>query len=147
MFISTSLVLLVILAALHFLIKVKTDNPGSFFRWGGYLVLIGAVILLLCLAYKGVRKMTHKGKSGHYGMQHRSMANDNLCSGMNDCMGKNKMECGPGMKRGMGNNACCACCGEMEMQKGKGMKKRNQQWTTDTIDRKIINKEIEIVEQ
>jgi hypothetical protein len=193
LFISIPLVLLAILAALFFLAKVKTENLGAFFKWSGYLVLIAAVGLLMCLMLKGARKMKHrmsgadkecmymeKGMNGGKGKM-------GACTGMGDCTGMNKMNCGHGkgmgmkecagmdmmdcghgkgmdMKgcagmdkmdcghgKGMGEGSCCACCNDMGMM-GKGhmdggcdhMKSES---TTDTIDGKIIKKEIKIIKK
>jgi hypothetical protein len=168
LFVTISLVLLVILATLHFLAKVKTENLGAFFKWSGYLVLMAALALLVCLLFRGVRQMTHSGGGGakmeckamHKGMKGgKGMLG--RCSGMQDCSGMNKMNCshgkGMGMKEcsGMGKMdcgsghdmvgaGCCACCGDMEMM-GKG--RMRSESTTDTIDGKIIKKEIEIIEK
>ena len=174
LFVTIPLVLLVILATLHFLAKVKTENLGAFFKWSGYLVLMAAVALLVCLMFKGVRQMTHRGsgakmecRSMHQGMK-GGKGMKGRCSGMQDCSGMNKMNCshgkGMGMKersgmgkmdcgsgKGMGDAGCCACCGDMEMMgkgnMGAGCEHMKSESTTDTIDGKIIKKEIKIIKK
>jgi hypothetical protein len=155
LFVTVPLTLLVILATLFYLAKVKNDNLGSFFKWSGYLVLIAAAGLLMCLMFKGVRKMTHRNGGANMECSHMQKGMQGGkgmkggCSGMQDCSGMNKMNCSHGGGMDAGN--CCACCGGMGMmgrgKMGAGCTHMKSESTTDTIEGKIIKKEIEIVEK
>lgn len=151
---AVPLVLLVILASLFYLIKVKNENHGNFFKWGGYLVLLAAIALLACMVFKGVKKRMHRSNCEPKEMMHmkKSMKMKggmmDKCSGMENCSGMNKMACSN--EGGMGDG-CCSCCGGMEMM-GKGdMKSHGDHMTressTDTIDGKIIKREVEIIKK
>jgi len=161
-----SLVLLVILASLHFIAKVKSENLSAFFKWSGYLVLLAAVGLFLCLVFKGTRKMNHRmrGADKEYMRMEKHMGTMRRSShGMDGCSGKSSMDCGHGMKsrssmkqmdccneKEMSGMECCSCC-DMEMmehgQMGSGCDRMKSESTTDTIDGKIIKKEVKIIKQ
>ena len=147
LFVSTSIVLLVILATLHYLAKVKAESLGSFFKWSGYLVLLAAVCLLAGLTFKGVRKaMNRKHRMNmEHSQMHEGMKMKRSKTMAADCSGMGMMDCG------MGEKGCCCCCGEMDkMGKGhmrSGCEEMESKITTDTIDGKIIQKKIEILKK
>lgn len=130
LYVTICLTLLTILAALWYLIKVKNESHGAFFKWSGYLVLIAAVCLLLGLVFKGGRKMSRRNHNSSEACHHGSK---NM-KGMH-------MNCSM-------NGADCCCSGEVGSMKRKIMKKEegssSTESTTDTIDGKIIEKEITI---
>jgi hypothetical protein len=61
-FLSLSVTLLVIIASLHLLAKVRNENLGIFSKLLSYLVLIIAVLMLACQLFRGIDKMEHGGK-------------------------------------------------------------------------------------
>jgi hypothetical protein len=109
LYLSISFTLLVLLASLHLLIKVKKEGLGSSFKWGCYLIMLAAMFLLLCQLVCGVIKMRH-----HF-CQSRAMMGQ--CDGMY----------GGGMgchRDGMMQRGCChemGCCdgGGMKCMDGK----------------------------
>ena len=131
LFVTISFTLLVILAALFYLLKVRNENHGPFYRWAGILVLMAAAGLFLFLVFKGVKRLIRHDYRDHREMQYRHD-------------GKKKR-----MKmRTSGNASGCShdasCC--MEMKHGSGDSTGTYfESSTDTIDGKIIRKEIEII--
>ncbi len=141
LYVTISLALLAILAALWYLIKVKNESPGAFFKWSGYLVLIAAVGLLLCLVYKGGRKMQRRNHKSAMECTHGNYhGNSGKNKGSHNCF-QNSMNCS------MNGENCC-CCSDSGMMKRKNsnrdMEDVSTESTTDTIDGKIIKKEITI---
>lgn len=150
--ISIAVTLLVMLSALYFLAKVKTDNLGPLFKWTAYLVLLVATGLMVVQLARGCSKVWH-----------RKMCSDTECGAD---MHQNKMM-GKSMGHGGRNSACC--CAEMDctdhcnmkgmddccmggMMGKKGMKMNCgpgviRESSVDTVDGKIIMKETEIIER
>ena len=115
--------ILVIIAVLLFIAKVKKDELGKGFKWIGYILLVIGFLTLACTLTRGIMGMTccrqqcETGAPGcHAGMGH-------CCGGMNSC---GAGSCGAGMKDGctMGKDggmmkdgkACCS--GEKEGKMG-----------------------------
>ncbi|HMT30250.1 MAG TPA: hypothetical protein PKD91_13330 [Bacteroidia bacterium] len=165
LYISICLTLLVILLALFLLAKIKSEMLGSFYKWITWLVLIVAGTILVCQLARGVGRMMHRGKcdgkecashGGHMKMKGHAGASMKMkgcemggkganCPMMEQC-GKNlsKEECAA-MCEKMGIKDCCT--GGMvdcPMHSGEMI---HHESTTDTIDGKIIKKEIEIIEK
>lgn len=64
-FLSLSVTLLVIIASVHLLAKVRNENLGILSKLVAYLVLIIAFSVLACQLYKGISKMgNYSGKCG-----------------------------------------------------------------------------------
>lgn len=64
-FLSLSVTLLVIIASVYLLAKVRNENLGILSKLVAYLVLIIALSVLACQLYKGISKMgNHSGKCG-----------------------------------------------------------------------------------
>lgn len=61
-FLTLSVTLLVIIASVHLLAKVRNENLGIFSKLVSYLVLIVALLMLCCQLFRGVDKMEHGGK-------------------------------------------------------------------------------------
>lgn len=188
LYISICLTLAVILAALHFLAKIKTEMLSSFYRFVTWGVLLIALAVLVCQLTRGIGKMMH-----HSGKCNGKECVDNSCPpGSMKCM----MECGnmpsskcghgymgmsncgtmgmhAGCKERMGMESTCQMmdkCGKnrskeecAEMCKNMGMKDCckggmancpmnkggmiHHESSTDTVDGKIIKKEIDIIEK
>ncbi len=64
-FISLSVTLFIIIAALHLLAKVRNENLGIFSKLVAYLVLVIALLMLVCQLYRGVHRM-EKGEKKHH---------------------------------------------------------------------------------
>ena len=135
LFVTISITLLVILAALFYLLKVKNENHGPLYRWAGLLVLAAAFSLFLFLVFKGVKRLlrhdhrdyremkVHKsGKS-----EHRKMKMNN---GMHECC----------------NHAAC-CCNDSGFREFSDSSRVQMESSVDTIDGKIIRKEIKIIKE
>src|SRR5688572_20001851 len=108
LFVSTCIVLLVILATMHYLAKVKSENLGPFFKWIGYLVLLAAACMLIGLMFKGIKKVTRYGR-GHSDhqihMEHRKSGEKAKKRSYRQSMHHEEMS-------SSGNHCCCydACC-------------------------------------
>lgn len=59
LYITICFTLLVILASLHFLAKLKTEGSGKLLRWAAYLVILVASLILLCQLSRGLVEMRH----------------------------------------------------------------------------------------
>ena len=147
-FIAISLTLLTILAALHYLIKVKTEIHPAVYRWAGYLVLVVAGAILVCELSQGViQMMHHRGKAGTHcgnGNFKRIDVSHGNCgshhgsfSGMGDC----------------GMSSCGNHGGNVNAHNKKRMKFIAEQGDsiveliTDTTDGKLIRKEIRVIKE
>jgi tellurite resistance protein TehA-like permease len=62
-FLSLSVTLLVIIASVHLLAKVRNENLGILSKLLGYFVLLTAVLILACQLYRGVDKMERGDKN------------------------------------------------------------------------------------
>lgn len=181
LYLSVCLTLAVILAALYFLAKIKTQMLGSFYRLMTLAVLIIAVAILVCQLARGIGRMMHHGgkchdkecidescppgsdkcmkecgnkpsyKCGHEGkgkcemMGMHGMGMEENCPMMDKC-GKNmsKEECAEMCKK-MGMKDCCkGGMANCPMHEGNMVQEES---TTDTIDGKIITKEIKIIKK
>ena len=60
-FIALSATLLVIIASVHLLAKIRNENLGIFSKLLAYFVLITAFLMLACQLYRGIDKMEHRG--------------------------------------------------------------------------------------
>lgn len=164
LYISICLTLLVILLALFMLAKIKTEMLGSFYRWITWLVLIAAGTILVFQVARGVRRMMKSGKcdnkecsasrGGYHQMKGHGMGKGGhmnmkghgaACPMMEKCSnGMSKEECAE-MCKSMGIENCCT--GGMVNCPMHDDETVRQESTTDTIDGKIIKKEIEIIEK
>jgi hypothetical protein len=61
-FLSLSVTLLVIIASVHLLAKVRNENLGILSKLLAYFVLLTAVLILACQLFRGVDKMERGGK-------------------------------------------------------------------------------------
>lgn len=59
-FLSLSVTLLVIIASVHLLAKVRNENLGILSKLLAYFVLLTAVLVLACQLFTGVNKMEHR---------------------------------------------------------------------------------------
>lgn len=162
LYISICLTLLIILLALFMLAKIKAEMLSSFYRWVTWLVLIAAGILLVFQVARGVRRMMKSGKCesrecsanpGCYhhmkgpGMNKRGHMKGHgaSCQMAEQCSnGMSKEECAA-MCKSMGiDNCCTGGMVDCPMHDDELVRKES---TTDTIDGKIIKKEIEIIEK
>ena len=132
LYVTISLTLLTILAALWYLIKVKNENHGPFYKWSGYLVLIAATGLFLWLVFKGARKMSRRNHNASVECIH----------GAKNMKGMKSMHAGCSV----GENCCCS--GESGKMERKIMRNNREseitESTRDTVDGKINEKEITI---
>ncbi len=138
LFVTILLTLLVILAALFYLLKVKNENAGPFYRWSGLLVLAAAAALLTFLIFKGVKRLVRHDHRDHREMQMRkegkkSRMRDKHCNGMHEC---NEAKEGH-------------CChpGEGESGTWSDSTVFQKEVTVDTTDGKITRKEIRIIKK
>ena len=162
LYISICLTLLVILLALFMLAKIKTEMLSSFYRWITWLVLIAAGIILVFQVARGVRRMMKSGKCDYkecsaspgcyhhlkgHGMNKRGNMKGHGadCPMMEKCSnGMSKEECAA-MCKSMGiENCCTGGMVDCPMHDDATVRKES---ITDTIDGKIIKKEIEIIEK
>ncbi len=162
LYISICLTLIVILLALFMLAKIKSESLGPFYRWIALLVLLAAGIILAFQVARGVKRKMRSGKcadtectSDHKGnhqmkrnskskmmMRHDKNAN---CPMMEKCgKGMSKEECAV-LCKNMGIENCCS--GDMVDCPMHDGETAHHVSTTDTIDGKIIKKEIEIIEK
>ncbi len=169
LYISICFTLAVILFALRFLAKVKTEMLGAFYRWITLLVLAIAGLVLVCQLARGVGRMRHhigkdcsEGSCNEGGMKNDHSARNGRMGGMNhscEMQGMGKEGGCPMMDQcpeGMSKEACMMKCKKMRMSDCKegmanckmhGAGLTHSESTTDTIDGKIIKKEIEIIEK
>lgn len=61
-FLSLSVTLLVIIASVHLLAKVRNENLGLLAKLLAYFVLLTAVLMLVCQLYRGIHKMEKRGE-------------------------------------------------------------------------------------
>lgn len=143
LFVTISITLLVILAALFYLLKVKNENHGAAFRIPGLLVLAAACSLLLLLTFKGVKRLIRHDRRDDREMKFHG-------NGNNMRMGKEEMNCmhshGDKMK------CCCMddgddCCMEKEHDRMSDDMHSKTEISTDTTDGKVIKKEIRIIKK
>lgn len=73
-FISLSVTLLVIIAGVHLLAKIRNENLGILSKLIAWLVLVVAILMLSCQLFKGGKMMRHGG--GNWGPHHEMMMDD-----------------------------------------------------------------------
>lgn len=161
-FTSISLTLLVLLLGLFFMGKTKTEFNSWFYRLMAMFIVAVAGILLIVQLWSGCSRFYHSRM--HNGNQHEMMhyqnpkmhrSGERSGCGMADC---NMTDCDMA-KCGMTDYDNIAACGMAGrgMHRGKKMKLRKRmlegtgdtlkESTVDTVNGKIIKREIEIIKQ
>ena len=121
-FISLSVTLFIIIAAVHLLAKVRNENLGIFSKLVSYLVLLVALLMLCCQLLRGVDRMERgEGKCKKECKREMMMGGkgDHHMMVMKKCRkGEMKGKC----TMGMHEEACCKmggkegeCCGGKDM--------------------------------
>ncbi len=136
-FLSLSVTLLVIIASVHLLAKVRNENLGILSKLLAYFVLLTAVLVLACQLFRGVDKMERGGKKckkeckmmmGEEGEHHMMMKKFRHGDGKESgCIMKMREECtcpmGENGKCKEGKDCKMECCndslakGECKMHK------------------------------
>lgn len=153
-FLSIAFTLIAATGLVYLLTRTRTGEHGSFVKWSTYVLLFIAAAVLVCQLAQGVRRMMHQG--GRDGWKAKSMCHPGKkkmkggCAMMGSCCGMNAGCCS-----GMQEHGCSATeHGGMEGcgMDGAKMKRRagdtmHSESTTDTVDGKVIQKEITIIEK
>lgn len=132
-FLSLSVTLLVIIASVHLLAKVRNENLGILSKLLGYFVLLTAVLILACQLYRGVDKMERGDKKckkecrkemmmGGEGCQDKMMKKCSHGGGMDEACACPKDEDGKCIKT-EGKDCKMACCNDSASAAGCKMHK------------------------
>ncbi len=132
-FISISVTLFIIIAAVHLLAKVRNENLGIFSKLIAWLVLLTALLMLVCQLYRGVHKMEKRGdkckKECKMDGDHHMMIKKKMHhGGKGNCSMHMEDECtcpkGEDGKCKDGGNCKMECCNDSAAHEhGKGMHK------------------------
>lgn len=119
LYLSISITLLVMIAAMHLLAKAKKETLGSLFTWITYFIILVATLILICQIARGMKRMcSHKEKGMHGmmmgGMGHHMMMRGECNEEMEGCEGmggrmegcEGNMKCDEGMKDCKGMKGC-----------------------------------------
>lgn len=75
-FLSLSVTVLVIIASVHLLAKVRNENLGILSKLLAYFVLLTALLILVCQLFRGVDKMERGGGKCKKGCSEMMMGED-----------------------------------------------------------------------
>lgn len=153
-FLSIAFTLIAATGLVYLLTRTRSGEHGSFIKWSTYVLLFIAAAVLVCQLAQGVRRMMHHG--GKDGYKAKSMCHPGKksmkggCAMMGSCCGMDAGCCSGmqehcGMNKGRGGMQSCGMEGGM-MKARSGDKMRSES-TTDTVDGKVIQKEITIIEK
>ena len=102
LYLTISITLLVMIAAMHLLAKARKENLGSMFTWITYIIILIATLVLICQVARGCKRMCSPKEKGMHHMMMRGMCNEEMegCEGMGGRMEgcESKMKCDEGMK-------------------------------------------------
>lgn len=129
LFVTISFTLLVMLASLFYLMRVRRENAGPFFRFSGWIIFAAASVLFLFLIFKGVKRLMRHDHRDHRAMQMHHEGK----RAHGKMKGDGKDECGSHE----------ACCSKMHHNGDSTY----YESATDTIGGKIIRKEIKITKE